>query len=129
MRGNFSAKQVTRARILIADQVIAEGGSLSSFARKIGITTPGALFWLRRNDPERLATLVGGSSRSKHSAHEVLVRLLLIKSCEGIVGAKGRLAKALGINLPTLCEFQKRWAPDGLDAAIADLMPEDGAHG
>lgn len=129
MRGNFSAKQTTRARLLIADQVIADGGSLSSFARKVGITTAGALFWLRRNDPERLATLVGGSSRSKHSAHEALVRLLLIKSCEGIAGAKGRMAKALGVSVPTLCQFQKRWAPDGLDAAIEDLMPEGVAHG
>ena len=120
-------RTVSQQRFAEADRAIKDRVSLSEYARRVGLSTAGALFWLRRHDPDRLAEIVGGSTRSKHSAHEVLVRLLLIKSCDGISGAKTRLANALGLRLSTLCEFQKRWAPDGLDAAIDDLMPEDAA--
>lgn len=119
--------ETRRMRFRTADTFIAKGRSLSAFAREIGLTPAGALFWLRRNDPDRLAALVGGVNRTTVEPHAVLVRLLLLKSCEGIHGAKGRMAKALGVKLSALCEFRKRWAPDGLDAAIADLMPEDAA--
>jgi hypothetical protein len=125
------ATTIRKARFATADAFIAKGASLSAFAREIGLTPAGALFWLRRHDPDRLAALVNGYNRTTMTAHQVLVRLLLLKSCEGISGAKSRLCGALGIKLSAMCEFRKRWAPDGLDAAIADLMPDDGeaAHG
>ena len=32
---------------------------------------------------------------------------------------------ALGVSPQRMLMFRKYWAPDGLDAAIADLMPDD----
>lgn len=118
------------ARFAVADTLIADGGNLARYAKATGVSAKAALYWLRKHSPERLAQLSrGGRGSLGTSRHKALVRLLLIQSVEGIRGGKARLAKALGTSQQSLHSFVVRWAPDGLDAAIADLMPEGGAHG
>lgn len=113
-----------RERFKQADRVIAKGGNLRQFARVVGISPPGALKWLRRYDPDRLARLVEAPHPGSLTPHDALVRLLWLKATEG-TGQRRRVCQALGISEQTLWMTRKLWAPDGLDAAIADLMPDE----
>ncbi len=111
-------------RRAIADRIIASGGNMKTFARAAGLTPVGALGWLKKHEPIRHQLLTVKSHR-KMTAHQALVRLLLIKSVKGIPGAEERIARALGVTAPAFSAFRRRWAPDDIDAAISDLMPHD----
>lgn len=112
-----------RGRIALARLVIAEGGNLTRYARLLGISTPGALFWLRRHANDLVPMLADGRGRHETPIDEALFRLVLMRAVEDIPGGLTRLSEATGMRVSMLVEFRKRWAPDGLDAAIADLWP------
>jgi hypothetical protein len=119
-----------KRRLAIADEVIARQGNMTEFAEAIGLSPAGALKWLRGNAPDRLADLVSGRKRSELSPHAVLVRLLWLKALEGQKGWLARVCRVTGVSQTRMHQIRKTWAPDGLDAAIADLMPSDEvAHG
>ena len=112
----------------IANTVIAASGTQADFAKALGLSPPAAFKWLRDHAPDLHRKLKGDRIKTL-DRHTVLVRLLLLKSVEGIRGAQGRLGHALGLSHAGISTFKQLWAPDGLDAAIADLMPEDRARG
>jgi hypothetical protein len=122
--------RATRAhRLAVADQIIATGGNLSRFAEAIGVAPCTALKYLRAHDPERLAALVSGRGLNQLDVHTATCRLLLVRSFVGIRGGHGRLAKALGISSAALSCFVKTWAPDGIDQALDDLLPDWNVEG
>lgn len=118
-------------RLRLARETLDLGGNGTQFARAAGLSIRSAIAWLRRNDTDLHRRLCTQPRGPRANTHQVLVRLLLLKSVEGFHGGRGRLADALGISRAAISFFEKKWAPDGLDAAIADLMPDDGeaAHG
>ena len=113
----------------VAETTLRHGGNMTEFAAAAGISVKAAFGWLKRHQPDLHRRLAMGPRGRQMKAHKALVRLLLIKSVEGFRGGEARLARALVLSRESLWAFKKVWAPDGLDAAIADLMPEDGAHG
>lgn len=117
--------QEYRRRVAVARAVVAAGDPVAEFARRAGMKPAAATNWLSRNEPELHRALKGSGRSHCLSGHRALVRLLLIKSVHGIRGGQTRLARALGMSPNHLAVFKNQWAPDGLDAAIADLMPED----
>lgn len=126
MSGQLNGKE-RLARLRLARAVLDDGGNLTEFARRAGLKLSNAHHWLKRNDADLLRSLAGGPRGKQYDYHAALVRLLLIQSVDGIRGGRVRLAKALGVTPACLSMFVKTWAPDGLDAAIADLMPIDEA--
>ncbi len=116
-------RAIRRNREAVADAVIASGGNMTRFAEAIGLTPAGASKWLRGTSPDRLAALVRGRGRDELDPHVALCRLLLISSVAEIRGGRRRLARALGMTPAGLSIFESTWAPDSLEAAIADLMP------
>lgn len=118
-------------RLRLARAILEDGGNLTTLARRCGVSLKSAHLFLKRHDPGLLRNIATGPRGRALSAHQALVRLLLLKSVEGFVGGERKLANALGLTREALYAFRRKWAPDGLDAAIADLLPEDGeaAHG
>lgn len=112
-------------RLLLARSILEGGGNLTTLARRCGVSLKSVHLFLKRHDPDLLRKIAGGPRGRAMSAHQALVRLLLLKSVEGFVGGEGKLANALGLTREALYAFRRKWAPDGLDAAISDLMPED----
>lgn len=123
-REPISYSELQRRRKL-ALAVIENGGSQAELARQLGVTPAGGLKWLRTHAPD-LHERFKGDRLSSIDRHTALVRLLLLKSVEDFDGGMSRLARALKLTPAALSKFRALWAPDGLDAAIADLMPEDG---
>ena len=124
-RGNHGLSEAEHARRRqIADDVILEGGNQVEFARRAGLEHINAHQWLRRHEPDRKRQLAGRRGRPVE-LREALIRLLLLKSVEAEGDGVKRIAKVLGVSPAGLYAFVTRWAPDGLDAAIADLMPDD----
>lgn len=121
---DLTPEEQTRRR-KAAKAVIAKGGSMRQFASDIGVSTPGALKWLRTYEPDLHKMMTGDRLTATMPTHQVLVRLLLLKSVEGIRGGRPKLLRALNRSNTWCINFLNTWAPDGLDAAIADLMPED----
>jgi hypothetical protein len=117
-------QSVRQQRFRIADETIARGGNMTEFAEAAGISPPAALKWLRRHAPERLSALVDGRQRSAMDRHTVLVRLLWLKALEGQKGWLDRVCRVTGVSQTRLHQIRRAWAPDGLDAAIDDLMPD-----
>ena len=127
-RGPLSGKE-RAARRALAHQVLAEGGTITEFAKRAGLKLTAAWRWLDRCEPKLREELGAGPRGKRIDGHMALVRLLLIQSVIDFRGGRSRLARALGMTPANLSAFQRTWAPDGLDAAIADLMPdEDDAH-
>lgn len=115
-----------RRRKALARSIAKRGGNMAEYARTVGVSPAGALKWLRAHAPHEHQLLVSGP-RSKFTPEQTLARLLLFKVHKEM-RMLGRLAKAFGCSQQALSQFVAHYAPDGLDAAIADLWPED-AHG
>lgn len=126
---NFLCEVEHRRRTRIAEEELARGGNLTSYAATAGISLKAAFGFLRTHHPELHRRLAMGPRGRQVSGHQALVRLLLIKSVAEFRGGRARLAGALGLTRAALSAFERTWAPDGLDAAIDDLMPEELDHG
>ena len=109
----------------IADAVIIDGGTMADFSRRIGLTPAGGLLWLRTYEPDLHKALIDGHRRGHLSAHVALCRLLLIREARAAYGYARPVARALGLTSASLSLFVRRWAPRGIDQAIADLWPDD----
>ena len=112
----------------IAEAVIAAGGTQADLAWEMGMSGPGALKWLRRYAPDLHPKFRGNRIKTR-DGQTALVRLLLLQSVEGMPEMRVRMLAAMGLSPAWAHAFRKVWAPDGLDAAIADLWPEVAAHG
>lgn len=126
MSGASVIQEERDRRLKAAREVAREGGNAKHFSIRAGLKPSAGANWLRKNAPDLHATLTAAGRGRTLSQREALVRLLLLKSVEGIRGGQGRLAKALGLTPIYLATFKAAWAPDGLDAAISDLMPDAG---
>lgn len=89
---------------------IAAGDGLVGFARRIDVTPAGALKWVKKYHPGKHAELIDAKVRG-FDDHKALVRLLLIKSVQGVPHGMTRLAGALKLNPESLYNFVRRWAP------------------
>ena len=112
-----------RQRLRIARQVIAEGGNITVFAKRIGISPPGAIYYLRRNSPDTLKALKDGTRKDVLHPHTVLDRLRVISRSKNYRQAGERL----GISNSGVCLFLKAYAPDGVEEALAEYEETYGA--
>lgn len=124
-RSSHLSKDEHKQRKLVAARIVAQHGNLSRFAEAVGISKPAALVWLRRHEPGLLAELCNGRAKNAITPHQALVRLLWLKAVQDNRGHLTRVCRALGVSTQRMLMFRKYWAPDGIDAAIADLMPHD----
>ena len=125
--------EIARRRRL-ARRTAAAGGNLHDFARELRISAPGALHFLRKHAPDLHSRLRSARSASVLPMGEVVRRLRLLKLVE-----RGRMsleaaARRRGVTASALLGFRARWAPDGIDQALADLAPlalraREAAHG
>lgn len=118
-------------RLRLAAAAVAAGGNATTFAHDAGLKPSAAANWLADNDEALHRHLTRNGRGCSADRHQALVTLLLLKSVEEFKGGQTRLARALRVTPSALSQVRKRWAPDGLDAAIADLMPceREVAHG
>lgn len=117
------AKVDKAARLAIAEAAIRDGCNLTRFAKRAGMKKVAAAKWLRDHAPDL-------HERMRHaldepSCHAVLVRLLLTRVAAEFAGGRSRLSRALSVSRESVSMFGKRWAPDGMEAAILDLWPGD----
>ena len=115
-------------RIRIAQEVELAGGNGTEFGRRAGLQAAAAIKWLQRNAPDLHRQLTSQGRGPTADLDATLARLRQIQAVAHIKGGRARLAKALGISHAALSRFERIWAPDGIDAAIADLadLPENG---
>jgi hypothetical protein len=112
-------------RLRLAAAAAAAGGNATTFGHDAGLSPAAAANWLSEHDADLHRYLTRNGRGRSADRHQALVTLLLLKSVEGFRGGQKRLARALGVTSAALCQVRKRWAPDGLDAGIANLMPDD----
>lgn len=112
------------ARLKIARDVIEAGGDLQAFCTRANIKKSAACNWLGDHAPD-LRDKLSANAVYGMSRHQALVKLLLIRVASEVWGGQTRLSKSLGTTRNALHEHAKRWAPDGIEAAIADLWPGD----
>jgi hypothetical protein len=110
-------------RKLAAENVALKSGSLTDLARELGLKPANAANWLRRFDPKLHRRLKGQPGR-KLDTPVVLQRLIAIREARKVRFGMRDLARSMGWTAQRLCVYAQRWAPDGLDQAIADLMPD-----
>lgn len=123
-RPAISEMEHSRRRRL-AEAIIRNGGSQAEFARQLGFTPPAALRWLRRYAPDLHVRFLG-DRMSGIDRHTALVRLLLVREAKRHRGWMAICGRAFGLTPQALATFVNHWAPDGIDAAIEDLMTDDG---
>lgn len=114
-------------RLRLAAAAAAAGGNATTFAHDAGLKPAAAANWLAENDADLHRQLTRNGRGFTADRHQALVTLLLLKSVEEFRGGQKRLARALGVTSAALWQVRNRWAPDGLDVAIADLMPDGDA--
>lgn len=104
-----------RQRKRIAMQVVSECGNIQMVAERWGVTNPAARKQLMKRWPSIYEALRSGRPRHQLHPHRVLHRLRVTARH----GNQGRAAKELGIDRMALRQFLNRYAPDGLDEALA----------
>ena len=107
-------------RIWIARAVVTERGGTALFAERAGLKHSNACQWLRRHAPEEYRQLRRGRG-PQASPGATLARLKAIREASHTRGGRKQLAYTLGVTQAALAMCVKRHAPDGIDAAIADL--------
>ncbi len=112
-----------RQRLRVAREVISEQGNVTDFANAIGISLTGAIYYLRRNSPDTLDALKDGHRRVALHPLRVLHRLRVLSKSK----TKAAAAKKLGLSQPGIFMFIKRYAPDGVEEALADYEEAYGA--
>ncbi|NQZ47767.1 MAG: hypothetical protein HRT63_09625 [Erythrobacter sp.] len=112
-----------RQRLRVARDIISEQGNVTDFAKAIGISVPGAIYYLRRHSPETLQVLKDGNRRIALDPGRVLHRLRVISQSKTKVAA----AEKLGLSQPGVFMFIKRYAPHGIEDALQDYEEAYGA--
>lgn len=114
---------IVQLRLRKAREIARRGGALKDVAEAWDINVNTARAWLRRRDAKLLARLAQDRVGTPgYSDADALDRLRAIRDAR----AAGRLGKQIAHDLgyaraSGVAEFVTRFAPDGLDAAIADL--------
>ena len=80
-----------RQRLRVAFEIISEQGNLTDFANAIGISLPGAIYYLRRNSPDTLEALKDGRRRIALHPLRVLHRLRVISQSKTKLAAAEKL--------------------------------------
>lgn len=105
-----------RKRLRIAREILAEGGSLKDFAERIGISTTGVIKYLDLHSPSTRRALADNHRGNSMHPIRVLERLRIIHASRSLRHA----ASKIGINHSAVFTFVKRYAPDGIEDALAD---------
>lgn len=111
-------------RLAIAAAVAADGGGLSDFAKAAGVSLSAATNWIKEWDPHLHAKLKESPRSYETEAEAAFARLCAVRDGRAAGLSDRSIAKQLKLSPAGLCKWLKRWAPDGVANAIADLEPE-----
>ncbi len=101
--------------------VAAKNGSISEFARRVGIQTQTACKWLNNHDHDLYRSL-----RENAQAHNVLPRdkrlhrLMTYREAREDGLSHTKASKVCGVSQNRMRIWLQLWAPDGVDQAIED---------
>lgn len=112
------------ARLGIAKIVLEEGGSISEFARRVGINTSWATVWLRQNDEGLHRQFLDQRHPITLDPPRRVARLMAVKVGLEMDLSLGVIARRLGMKRNALVNWLETWAPDGIDDAL-ELEAED----
>ena len=112
-----------------AEAAIQEGLGFAHLAQRWNITSVAARAWCIKRMTELQCERLSENGRlAVHRAcASVGDRLEMIALCRRAGWTDAKMARAIGIARSTLCQWMKRNAPDGLDAALEDFREEDEA--
>lgn len=111
-------------RLQAARKVVEAGGGLSDFAAAIGVSLSAATNWIKDWSPDLHAQLKDRPTRGETAAEDALARLRAVRDGRAAGRSDRAIARQLGLSPAGLCKWLKRWAPDGVGNAIAELEPE-----
>ena len=105
-------------RLKLAKQVLAEGGSISEFARRAKINTSWATTWLRENHDELHKKFLDQTHPNTLPANARIARLMAVKIGLEMGLSIAQLARELNMRRTPLLNWLATWAPDGIDDAL-----------
>lgn len=112
-----------RHRLRIAREVIAEGGNLTDFADRIGVSRPMVTKYLMKHSPCTHQALKDNARYNAMHPIRVLERLRVIEQCR----TRAQAARRLCMSTSGVTLFVKRYAPDGVKDALDDYEETYGA--
>ncbi len=127
----MTRQELNQHRLKIAHEVLAQGGSVSEFARRAGIVSSWASEWLKTNHPDLHQDLIEQAHPIMLSRPRRVARLTAVKVGEALNIPFEDIADRLRLQPGTLKRWLETWAPDGVDDALyfetdeeidADLM-------
>ena len=113
-----------RKRLRLARTVIHEGGNLTEYARRSGVSVVSASKYLRKHSECCHAALKSAHHGAATHPLRVLDRLRVLSKQKG---DKARSAKALGLTYQGVWHFVNRYAPEGIEEALSDYEDAYGA--
>lgn len=105
-------------RLKVAKQVLAEGGSISEFSRRVKINTSWATTWLRRNHPDLHKEFLDQRHPITLPPEARIARLMAVKIGIEMGLSIADIARELNMRRTPLCGWLATWAPDGIDDAL-----------
>lgn len=119
MPGSEPCPELRRQRVAAATYLAGYGGGFSDVAYALNMSVWAVRCYFVRNAPALAVTLAEqGRENAGHPlpAYKVLERLKIVRDAPSNAVA----ARIIGISAPRISEFIKRYAPWGIDDAIAD---------
>lgn len=105
-------------RLDLAKQVLAEGGSISEFARRANINTSWATTWLRENHDDLHKQFLDQVHPNTLPPQARIARLMAVKIGQEMGLSISRIARELNMHRTPLLNWLSVWAPDGIDDAL-----------
>lgn len=100
----------------IAHEVIHDGGNLTEFARRAGVSAPFASRYLKKRAPHLHDKLKEARSRRTIPPEVILNRLRVVKASRSQAAA----ARQLNLSGNAITYMLQRYAPDGIEEALAE---------
>ena len=125
---------ITAERRADVDWALATGSCVSDLAALWMVSRPAAWWWCKRHctEAEREALANNGNSSRVHGdfldkadiGTRTGDRLALIALTRSQGWTDARLARAIGVSKQAISDWLRRFAPDGLENALADYTEE-----
>lgn len=110
--------EITTFRLRVGKEVLADGGSISEFARRTGIVSSWASEWLKKKDPDLHGQLLEQAHPVTMSRERRIARLRAIQIGQDLGMRLSEIAEPMNIAPASLRRWIQTWAPDGIEDAL-----------